>query len=230
MPSEDWSDESSCETDLEGRLNAFVVSCLSKARPTRVSRLKALAQEAHRADHKKETASTNLGSGGAGQKRQRVGLREELLNALRQDGDHQEELLNTIVDEILTAIKSSSDRVVTAGLIRNGLADPLNTKLRRDILERRTTAGDLVDMNDLDWLNPVERERVDKERQERMSQKTVEYMERLSMTVTTIFKCPSCGCGECYANFRSTDFVKWQGDDPHPTLLRCTKCGFTFKE
>ncbi|EPY31956.1 transcription elongation factor [Strigomonas culicis] len=115
-------------------------------------------------------------------------------------------------------------------LIRKALVDPLNTELRSKILDRRISANSLVCMNEVEFLNPEARMRIEKARAERMEQKTVEYIERLTMTETTLFKCPSCGCSKCYANFRSTDYVKWQGDDPAPTLLKCTACSFTFKE
>ena len=71
---------------------------------------------------------------------------------------------------------------------------------------------------------------LDKARTERLNQYSVEYLEKLNLTVTHMFTCPVCGSRDCYANFRSTDFVKWQGDDQTPTLLRCCKCSHSFRQ
>lgn len=137
--------------------------------------------------------------------------------------------LSPLVDAILASISKSDDRAYTASAVLRGLTDPLNEQLRRDVLHGVISPGQLVALDDESLLNPGMRAKCQMDRAQRQEQQTVEFQQRLTSTVTSMFTCPSCGNKECYANFRSTDFVKWQGDDPTPTLLRCVKCQHSFK-
>ncbi|CAD2219969.1 transcription elongation factor [Angomonas deanei] len=114
-------------------------------------------------------------------------------------------------------------------LIGKALSDPLNHSLRENLWTGKLSEEELVKMNEFELLNPVDRSALEEERKARLEQKTVAFIEELASVKTELYPCPQCGNKECYANFRSTDFVKWHGDDPTPTILKCKKCGHHFR-
>ncbi|KPI88907.1 transcription elongation factor-like protein [Leptomonas seymouri] len=132
--------------------------------------------------------------------------------------------------QIVEALRRSSGGGEVARAVTQALADPLNVDLRNAVLKGEVSPEKLVTLDEVSLLNPKERAIQEKARRERLDQRSVEYVEKLSLTVTHMFTCPACGSRECFANFRSTDFVKWQGDDQTPTLLRCCKCSLSFRQ
>ncbi|KPA79015.1 transcription elongation factor-like protein [Leptomonas pyrrhocoris] len=132
--------------------------------------------------------------------------------------------------QIVEALRRSSGGGEVARAVTQALADPLNTDLRNAVLKGEMSPEKLVTLDELSLLNPKERAIREKARLDRLNQHSVDYLEKLSLTVTHMYTCPVCGSQDCFANFRSTDFVKWQGDDQTPTLLRCCKCAHSFRQ
>lgn len=239
MPDSDWSgDSEAVEADLVGAINSHFVAVLSRAkvspRPTQRRRSKVPSDAARGAGNSSDDQrSLILTSTSRGKKRPRINLHESMCTALRTGGSG-DALSGNVIDRVATgivhALKVVPDRAEVAHLIFRSLSDPLNTGLRESVLAGLTTPSDLVAMDEESLLNPETREERQRQRRERLEQKTVAYVESLTSTVTHLFACPSCGGRKCHAQFRSTDFVKWHGDDPTPTLLTCVKCSHSFRQ
>lgn len=242
----DWSSEVEGPSELNSAINAHFVRLMSSDfRSVRVATRRRYPRqwstpEGHQARQARALWGGAVGlslatSGpGAGAKRNRVGLREMLCGALTVGEESKATMEGTAVDElakqIVSAIRESEDSAEIASAIVRNLSDPLNTALRHSVLSGEVTPQALVEMDEEQLLNPELRRIRREQRLERLEQKSVEFVQRLTSVVTHLYKCPECGGEECYANFRNADFVKWHGDDPNPTLLTCTKCGFSFRQ
>ncbi|ORC84608.1 putative transcription elongation factor, partial [Trypanosoma theileri] len=156
------------------------------------------------------------------------GLWQRLMDALKTDPITCE-VSSLIVDRIVAGIRDQADRVHAAAVVLHHLADPNNTALRRDVLEGRLPPEKLASMQERDLVNPMLREKWEKQRSETLRQKTVAFVEQLTSTVTTIYTCPSCGGQQCTLRERQADKQKWAGDDATPFLLTCCSCSHTFR-
>ncbi|KAG5500662.1 hypothetical protein JIQ42_04681 [Leishmania sp. Namibia] len=138
--------------------------------------------------------------------------------------------VDDVAGRVVAALRQSADGPEMARAVTCALADPLNEKLREDVFSGRLRPEDLVALDEVSLLNQPARAALEEARLERLNQQSVEYLERLRLTVTNMLTCPECGSRECYVHFRSTDFVKWQGDDQTSTMLRCCKCTFSLRQ
>ncbi|KAG5503911.1 hypothetical protein GH5_04764 [Leishmania sp. Ghana 2012 LV757] len=161
----------------------------------------------------------------------RIDLRSLIRQALSQSNTQCPSAnVDDVASRVVAALRQSADGPEMARAVTCALADPLYEKLREDVLSGRLRPEDTVALDEVSLLNQSARAALEEARLERLNQQSVEYLERLRLTVTNMFTCPECGSCECYAHFRSTDFVKWQGDDQTPTLLRCCKCSLSFRQ
>ncbi|KAH9597073.1 Transcription elongation factor S-II [Trypanosoma melophagium] len=158
----------------------------------------------------------------------KLSLWQRLMNALKTDPTTCE-VSSLIVDGIVAGIRDQADHVHAAAVVVHHLSDPNNTALRRDVLDGRIPPEKLASMQECDLVNPILREKWEKQRCEVLRQKTVEFVERLTSTVTTIYTCPSCGEKQCTLRERQADKQKWAGDDATPFLLTCCSCSLTFR-
>lgn len=233
MSGSDWSPDESV-TDSEeaaSALNTCLVEHIAQRHPPRVT------QRRRSRPLVKPDASQPVNEAVDADESPRKAPRFDLVtmigNALRR-GDVSlvpaESSVEELSAQIVEALRKSPDGGEVARAVTYALDDPLNVELRNAVLQGKLRPAELVELDEFSLLNPEERAAKDKARTERLNQYSVEYLEKLNLTVTHMFTCPVCGSRDCYANFRSTDFVKWQGDDQTPTLLRCCKCSHSFRQ
>lgn len=243
MSGSDWSPDSSA-SDVDEAPSALTTQTVEHATqeqssmPQANERRRGRSPVAARDDSNKNSRSSSSSSsssvkeGAPPNKKPRMDLASMIGAALRR-GDVS--LLPTDVTvearaaQIVDALRQSGGGGEVAKAVTHALGDPLNKELRHAVLTGTMSPAALVALDEVSLLNIEKRAAQEKARLERLDQHSVEYLERLSLTVTNIYTCPACGSHECYANFRSTDFVKWGGDDQTPTLLRCCKCGHSFR-
>lgn len=216
----DWASdtESSSAENADATLNNYFILLLTKPHPSRVTR------------RRKSVASSSLLPLST---LQPLCLIDEVSAAFskhisRSNGETTSEI-HRLSQAVVQALKGSDGGAEVALSVVRAIADPLNGDLRRRLFDGSLSPDALVALDEESLLNPQQRQQQTAARLARLNQQSVEYIERLSSTLTGLYTCPACGCRECYANFRSTDFVKWMGDDPTPTLLRCTACSMSFR-
>ncbi|KAG5477674.1 hypothetical protein LSCM1_04967 [Leishmania martiniquensis] len=140
----------------------------------------------------------------------RIDLRGLIQQALSQSRTRCPSVnADDMASRVAAALIRNADGAEMARAVTHALADPLNEKLRESVLTGRLRPEDLVALDEVSLLSEPARAALEKGRLERLNQQSVENLERLSLSVTNMFTCPECGARECYANFRSTDFVKW---------------------
>lgn len=165
--------------------------------------------------------------------RTRPSLADLLKEALSVGGSAEETTsaaLDAVIHGIQTELRQAGEDApeVAHGLV-NSLSDPLNADLRWRVLSGSIAPAALVHMDEESLLNPPLREERHCQRQERLEQKTTDFISRMNSPLTYMYVCPSCGKNECFAQFRSSSQVKWTGDDPTPTLLHCRSCTCAFR-
>ncbi|AYU79101.1 transcription elongation factor-like protein [Leishmania donovani] len=235
MSDSEWSSDSgvsNAEAIVAAALNMHLVELMTSQHPSRVShRRPAYAtSESTRASSAKISHKTRA-SGEAPRKQARVDISNLIRQALSQSGAHCPSAnVDEVAGQVVAALRQRAGGAEVARAVTHALADPLNEELRESVLSGRLRPEELVALDEVSLLNQAERAVLEKARLERLNQHSVEYLERHNLTVTNMFTCPECGSRECYANFRFTDFVKWQGDDQTPTLLRCCRCSLSFRQ
>ncbi|KAK7195773.1 transcription elongation factor-like protein [Novymonas esmeraldas] len=239
MSSSDWGSDSSASESAESGtcdVNRHLVELVATRPPPRVTQRR--RQRSRSSSPTPSASGLSAEAAGSGRtadapprQQARIDLPGLLRHALAQSSA---ECPSTDVDEVVRrvvlALRRSEDGAGMARAVTRALADPLNAQLRVDVLTGVVSPDELAALDEVRLMNPTARGEMERARTERLNQQSVEYLERLSLTVTHMFTCPACGSRECYANFRSTDFVKWQGDDATPTLLRCCKCALSFRQ
>lgn len=234
MSGSDWtpSDSGSDSDEAASALNARFVESLSQSHPPRVTQRRRRRHSPAISDAEKDEDEA-VGTDPPPRKPPRLDLVAMISAALKKDDGSclpSEASVGKLAAKIVEALRESSGGGEVARAVTQALADPLNVELRKSVLQGKITPTALVAMDEVSLLNPKDRERQERARLDRLNQHSVEYLEKLQYTVTHMFTCPACGSHECFANFRSTDFVKWQGDDQTPTLLRCCKCSHSFRQ
>ncbi|CBZ27345.1 transcription elongation factor-like protein [Leishmania mexicana MHOM/GT/2001/U1103] len=231
----EWSSDSgvsNAEAIAAAALNMHLVELVTLQHPSRVTRRRHVYPTSD--DTKASSADISQpsrASGEAPRKHARIDISSLIRQALSQSGAHCPSAnVDEVAGRVVAALKQRADGAEVARAVTRALADPLNGELRESVLSGRLRPEELVALDEVSLLNQAEREVLEKARLERLNQHSVEYLERLSLTVTNMFTCPECGSRECYANFRFTDFVKWKGDDQTPTLLRCCRCSLSFRQ
>lgn len=236
MSGSDWTPDSSAsdvEEDASSALNTHLVQLLAEQRTPRVT------SRRHAAPHASDTAGQaaltrsppTRSEREPPVKHPRIDVAGLVRQALSQSSAACPSAdLDDVVGRVAEALRRSPDAAEVSRAVTKALTDPLNAALRERVLSGRLPPSELAALDEVSLLNPDARAALEKARLERLNQHSVEYLEKLSLTKTNLYTCPACGSQECYANFRSTDFVKWQGDDETPTLLRCCKCSFSFRQ
>lgn len=245
--SDDWDAASregtNNEVRLDGLLNAFFLFKLAAPSSPRPTCRRHAAYTANALKPSNAAVPNQMGASDTAVpapsvnastiKRGRPRLRDMLCDALCTEGSAREctvERLHRVAGDIETALKrlQEDSAEVAHGLVVS-LSDPLNHELRSMVLSGAIPVDRLVRMDEESLLNPELRARRQRQRRIRLEQQTADFVDRLNATVTYMFECPACGGSDCFAQFRSADFVKWHGDDPTPTLLRCRLCSHSFR-
>ncbi|GET88863.1 transcription elongation factor-like protein [Leishmania tarentolae] len=235
MSESHWSSDSGAsnpEAVAASTLNMHLVELMTLRHSSRVTRRRPACATSEVPMKSSTEISREAGaSGEAPRKQARIDISNLIRQALLQSSSCCSfARVNEATSQVVAALRQSGDGAEVARAVTRALADPLNEELRESVLSGPLCPEELVALDEVSLLNQSERAVRESARLERLNQHSVEYLERLSLTVTNMFTCPECGFGECYANFRSADFVKWQGDDPTPTLLRCCRCSLSFRQ
>ncbi|KAG5492994.1 hypothetical protein JKF63_01575 [Porcisia hertigi] len=235
MSDSEWGSDSGAsntEANVASALSMHLVKLMSSRLPSRVTHRRCAPTPVGGASSTRAAlSSSSRATGEATRSQTRIDVCSVIRQALSQS---QAQCPSANVDDIASrvaaALRQCGEGGDVARAVTRALADPLNEKLRESVLTGRLSPEELVALDELSLLSHTERERLERARQARLDQYSVEYFDRLNNTVTHMFTCPACESRECYAHFRSTDFVKWQGDDETPTLLRCCKCSLSFRQ
>lgn len=235
MSGSDWSvsdDGVSDSDEVACAMNTRFVEHLVQQHPPRVTQRRR-SRSPTKPQPEKNTKEEAVDVDAAPRKLPRFDLVAMISDALRK-GDvallPADMTVEKLSAQIVETMRKSPGGGEVARAVTQALADPLNVELRNDVLQGKLSPEELISLDETSLLNPQDRAVQEKARLDRLNQHSVEYLEKLSLTVTHMFTCPACGSHECFANFRSTDFVKWQGDDQTPTLLRCCKCSHSFRQ
>ncbi|CAG9574486.1 transcription elongation factor-like protein [Leishmania major strain Friedlin] len=233
MSDSEWSSDSgvsNAEAIAAASLNKHLGELMTLQHPSRVThRRPAYATSEGTTASSATISHTPRVSGEAPRKQARMDISSLIRQALSQSSAHCTSAnVDEVAGRVVAALRQKAGGAEVARAVTRALADPLNEELRESVLSGLLRPEELVALDEVSLLNQAERSVLAKARRERLNQHSVEYLERLNLTVTNMLTCPECRSHECYANFRFTDFVKWQGDDQTPTLQRCCRCSVSF--
>ncbi len=138
-----------------------------------------------------------------------------------------EEETQVVAREIARAVVGKGPEAID--IVRRLVAafeDDLNHQLRSDARSRKLSAATLVEMDEHDLVNPVERQRLDEKRDERAKAKNVQALKAAQAGPgTSFFKCPRCGARDALL----TELQTCGGDEPTTKFLYCQKCEYNWR-
>ncbi|CCW66092.1 unnamed protein product [Phytomonas sp. Hart1] len=146
---------------------------------------------------------------------------------MQSEEGYEEERVKDICTHIATAIPGDGEETKDTFLtLLMNLRDSKNEQLRSQVMKGVLPVEVLVNLNEVDLVNPERRKKLDEDFQKRARDTNLTEIQKGLMTTSTLFSCPSCKARDCSWTQKQTR----SGDEPMTIFCTCNVCGNTWRK